>query len=117
MFGKCQSRQSTCKEILVLDNGHLVVQGSEKKRSSGEENSPQGAWVHIAERSAVGIRRKRTSYLPCNDSFVQVYAQKAKDMEKLSLHFTSDYPTIETIFRIIVSANELSLYGNSCEHM
>ena len=34
------------------------------------------------------------------------------------MHFTADYPTIETIFRIIVSANQLSLYGavaNICE--
>ena len=26
MFGKCRSRQSTCKEDLVLDNGHLLDQ-------------------------------------------------------------------------------------------
>ena len=43
---------------------------------------------------------------------------KAKDTEKLSIHFTADYPTIETVFRIIVFANQLSLYGavaNMCE--
>ena len=37
---------------------------------------------------------------------------------KLSIHFAADYPTIETIFRIIVFANQLSLYGavaNMCE--
>ena len=36
----------------------------------------------------------------------------------MSIHFTADYPTIETSFRIIVSANQLSLYGavaNMCE--
>ena len=43
---------------------------------------------------------------------------KSKGHEKLSIHFTADYPTIETIFRIIISANQLSLYGavaNMCE--
>ena len=43
---------------------------------------------------------------------------KSKGHGKLSLHFTADYPTIETIFRIIVFANQLSLYGavaNMCE--
>ena len=33
-------------------------------------------------------------------------------------YFTADYPTIETVFRIFVSANQLSLYGavaNMCE--
>ena len=43
---------------------------------------------------------------------------KSKGHGKLSIHFTADYPTIETIFRIIISANQLSLYGavaNICE--
>ena len=68
-------------------------------------------------RNAVGIRRKRTSCFPCNDSIVQGYSQ-VKGHGKLSIHFTADYPAIETVFRIIVSANQLSLYGavaNICE--
>ena len=43
---------------------------------------------------------------------------KSKGHEKLSIHFTADFPTIETIFRIIISAGQLSLYGavaNICE--
>ena len=36
---------------------------------------------------------------------------KSKGHGKLSIHFTADYPTIETIFRIIISANQLSIYG------
>ena len=35
---------------LVLDNGHLLVQVLKKKWSSGEGNSPQGAWDNIAEQ-------------------------------------------------------------------
>ena len=40
---------------------------------------------------------------------------KSKGHGKLSIHFTADYPTIDTIFRIIVSANQLSLYGAVAE--
>ena len=36
---------------------------------------------------------------------------KSKGHGKLSIHFTADYPTIETIFRKIISANQLSIYG------
>ena len=36
---------------------------------------------------------------------------RAKDMENCQIHFTADYPTIETVFRIIISANQLSIYG------
>ena len=43
---------------------------------------------------------------------------EAKRHGKLSIHFAADQETIETFFRIIVSANQLSLYGavaNMCE--
>ena len=43
---------------------------------------------------------------------------KSKGHGKLSIHFAADQETIETMFRIIVSANQLSLYGavaNMCE--
>ena len=43
---------------------------------------------------------------------------ESKGHGKLSIHFTADYPIIETIFRIIVFATQLSLHGavaNMCE--
>ena len=36
---------------------------------------------------------------------------KSKGHGKLSIHFSADYPTIETLFRIIIFANQLSIYG------
>ena len=45
---------------------------------------------------------------------------KSKGHGKLSIHFAADYPTIETVFRIIAFANQLSLYGavaNMCEEV
>ena len=40
---------------------------------------------------------------------------RSKGVGKLSIHFCADQATIETIFRIIVSANQLSLYGAVAE--
>ena len=40
---------------------------------------------------------------------------KSKGHGKLSIHYAADQETIETIFRIIVSANQLSLYGAIAE--
>ena len=40
---------------------------------------------------------------------------KSKDHGKLSIHYRADLETIETIFRIIISANQLSLYGAVAE--
>ena len=36
---------------------------------------------------------------------------KSKGHGKLSIHFAADELTIETIFRIIISVNQLSIYG------
>ena len=95
----------------------FIGPGSEKKWYSAEENSPQGAWDHIADEmrlefaeSGHPIFRATTPLSRCK--------LKSKGHGKLSIHFTADYPTIETVFRIIVSANQVSLYGavaNMCE--
>ena len=95
----------------------FIGPGSEKKWYSMEEDSPQGIWDHIADKmllefaeSGCPIFRATTPLSRCN--------LKSKGHGKLSIHFTADYPTIETIFRIIVFANQLSLYGavaNMCE--
>ena len=48
---------------------------------------------------------------PCYDSIVQRSTQKQRTYGKLSIHFAATQETVETVFRIIVSANQLSLYG------
>ena len=40
---------------------------------------------------------------------------RSKGHGKLSIHFAATQETIETVFRIIVSANQLSLYGAVAE--
>ena len=40
---------------------------------------------------------------------------RSKAHGKLSIHFAATQETIETLFRIIVSANQLSLYGAVAE--
>ena len=50
------------------------------------------------------------SNFPCNNPLSRGKL-KCKGHGKLSIHFSADYPTIETILRIIVFANQLSLYG------
>ena len=81
-----------------------------------EENSPQGIWDHIAEKmllefaeSGCPIFRATTPLSRCN--------LKSKGHGKLSIHFAADHQTIETVFRIIVFANQLSLYGAVAEHV
>ena len=95
----------------------FIGPGSEKKWYSMEENSPQGIWDHIADEMLLEFAesghptfRATTSLSRCN--------LKSKGHGKLSIHYCADQVTIETIFRIIAFANQLSLYGavaNMCE--
>ena len=44
--------------------------------------------------------------LHCPEEF-----SKSKGHGKLSIHFTADFPTIESVVRIIISGNQLSIHG------
>ena len=90
----------------------FIGPGSEKKCSA--ENSPQGAWDNIAEEmllefAASGHPTFRAT-TPLSRGIL-----KSKGHGKLSIHFAADELTIETIFRIIISVNQLSIYGAICE--
>ena len=95
----------------------FIGPGSEKKWYSGEENSPQGAWDHIAEQMLLEFAEMGHPSFRATTPLSRCIL-KSKGHGKLSIHFTADYPTIETVFRIIISANQLSIYGavaNICE--
>ena len=88
----------------------FIGPGSEKKWFSGEENSSQGAWDHIAEemllefaKSGHPIFRATTPLSRC--------MLKSKGRGKLSIQFAADQDTTDTIYRIILSVNQLSVYG------
>ena len=82
-----------------------------------EENSPQGAWDHIADEMLLEFAESGHPTFRATTPLSRGKL-KSKGHGKLSIHFAADLETIETIFRIIVFANQLSLYGavaNMCE--
>ena len=92
--------------------------GSEKKWYSAE-NSPQGAWDHIADEMLLELAESGQPIFRATTPLSRGKL-KSKGHGKLSIHFTADYPTIETMFRIIISGNQLSIYGavaNICEEL
>ena len=95
----------------------FIGPGSEKKWYSMDENSPQGIWDHIAEKMLLEFAESTCPSFRATTPLSRCKL-KSKGPGKLSKHFAADQETIETIFRIIVSANQLSLYGaaaNMCE--
>ena len=87
----------------------FIGPGSEKKWYSAE-NSPQGAWDNIAEEMLLEFAESGHPTFRATTPLSKGQL-KSKGRGKLSIHFAADEQTIETIFRIIISVNQLSIYG------
>ena len=114
---------ANAKVVSILANQFGIGQwsfigpGSEKKWYSMEENSPQGIWDHIADKMLLEFAESGCPIFRATTPLSRGNL-KSKGHGKLSIHFAADHPTTETVFRIIVFANQLSLYGavaNMCE--
>ena len=92
----------------------FIGPGSEKKWYSMEENSPQGIWDHIAEKMLLKFAESGCPIFRATTPFSRGKL-KSKGHGKLSIHFAADQETIETIFRTMAFANQLSLYGAVCK--
>ena len=86
----------------------FIGPGSEKKWYSAEENSPQGAWDHIADEMLLEFAESRCPIFRAATPLSRGKL-KSKGHGKLSIHFAADDFTIDKIYRMIVSANQLSL--------
>ena len=82
---------------------------SEKKWYSSE-NSPQGAWDNIAEQMLLEFAESGHPIFRATTPLSRSNL-KSKGRGKLSIHFAADQDTIDTIYRIILSVNQLSVYG------
>ena len=97
---------------LVQDNGHSFSPGSEKKWHSLKEDSPQGICDNIAEKMLIEFAESGCPTFRATTPLSRGQL-RSKGHGKLSIHFAATQETIETIFRIIVSATHLSLYLRS----
>ena len=87
----------------------FIGTGFEKKWYPSE-NSPQGAWDHIAEETLLLFAESGHSIFRSTTPLSRGKL-KSKGKGKVSVHFTADQDTIDTIYRIILSINQLSVYG------
>ena len=104
MFGKCRSRQSTCEKIWCWT---MVIYWTRfwKEVVFWRREKPTRSLGSYRGRNAVGIRRKRTSYFPCNDSIVQGSTQEQrtwKTVDTLRCRWTNNWNN---------SVNQFSIYG------
>ena len=87
----------------------FIGPGSEKKWYPSE-NSPQGAWDHVAEEMLLKFAESGHPIFRSTTPLSRGKL-KSKGKGKVSIHFSADQDTVDTIYRIILSANQLSIYG------
>ena len=92
----------------------FIGPGSEKKWYSMKEDSPQGILDKLAEKMLVEFAESGCPIFRATTPLSRGQL-KSKGHGKVSIHFAADQETIETIFSIFVSANQLSLYGAVAE--
>ena len=88
--------------------------GSEKKWYSISEDSPQGEWDKMTEKMMITLAESGHPVFRA-PSQLSRGVLKSKGGGKLSIHYCADQETITTVFRTIISVNQLSLYGAVAE--
>ena len=88
----------------------FICLGSEKKWYSIHEDSPQGEWDKMAEKMMITLVESGHSVFRATSPLSRGQL-KSKGGGKLSIHKCADPGTIETVFRTIISVNQLSFYG------
>ena len=111
MFNDIQMPESSkyLREDLVLDNGHLLDQVL--KRSGILQRRVHEELGIILRKKCCWKSQKVDILLSLQRLHCPEVNSKSKGHGKLSIHFAADELTIETIFRIIISVNQLSVYG------
>ena len=84
--------------------------GSEKKWYSSYVYRPQGEWDRVAESMMIRFGESGHPVVRATSPLSQG-TLKSKGGGQLSIHFCADGETIETVFRTIISVNQLSFYG------
>ena len=84
--------------------------GSEKKWYSTHVSRPRGEWDRVAELMMIKFRESGHPVFRATSPSSRG-TLKSKGGGKLSIHFCADGDTIETVFRPIISVNQLSIYG------
>ena len=84
--------------------------GSEKKWYSIYDSKQQGEWDRVAEWMMIKFGASGHPVFRATSPLSRG-TLKSREGGKLSIHFCADGRTIETVFRTIISVNQLSIYG------
>ena len=84
--------------------------GPETKRHSTYNERPQGEWDRVAGLMMIKFRESGHPVYRATSPLSRG-TLKSKGGGKLSVHFCANRDTIQTVFRTIISVNQLSIFG------
>ena len=102
------------QKILGKGQRSFIGPGSEKKWYSISADSPQGEWDTMAEKMMLELAESGHPIFRATSALSRGQL-KSRGHGKLSTHYCADLGTTKTVFRTIVSVNQLSLNGAVAE--
>ena len=109
---ECESNAQLVSLYAKRFGAGLVI--PRRKWYSISEDSPQGEWDKIAELMMLKFGESGHPVFRATSPLSRG-VHEIKGGGKLSIHFCADPGTIETVFRTLISLNQLSLYGAVAE--
>ena len=92
------------------DVGHSSDLGQKQSGIPLTKKDHKGEWDRVAELMITKFRESGHPVFQATSPLSRG-TLKSKGGGKLSIHFCADEGTIETVFRTIISVNQLSTYG------
>ena len=105
MFNDIIGEIKTMKRIVLLIS-HFCLLAIPRPSKKDEEET----WDRVAELMMINFGESGHPVFRATSPFSRG-TLKSKAGGKLSVHFSADGDTIETVFRFIISVNQLSIYG------
>ena len=100
---------SICARRFSPDVGHSWT-WIRKQVVFTHDSKPQGEWVRVAELMMIKFSESGHPVFRATSPLSRG-TLKSRGGGKLSIHFCADGRTIETVFRTIISVNQLSIHG------
>ena len=110
---ECESKAnlvSICARRFSPGRWSFLGHGSGKKWYSTYASRPREEWDRVAELMMIKFAESGHPVFRAT-SPLSPGTLKSRGGGKLSIHFCADGRTIQTVFRTIISVNQLSIYG------
>ena len=109
----CESNSKSVAEYAQrFPRGHwsFLGPGSETKWHGTYDGTPSGYWTQTAEKMLLNFERSGHPFFRCT-SALEKGQLRSKERGKTTFHFTACEDNVQSLLKMVMSVNQLSLYG------